>query len=116
MIVNDDCAQIDGAFVVRDDGVVLSAGRFIESQVRDVELPTGLGTRHLAAASITAVTSAVAVVVSESAVVRVFDEGEIISEIVPELWLLERYGWGFIGPDAEQRTERGTTVFQKPES
>lgn len=108
-------AQLDGAFIVRDDGVVVSAGRYIESLVRDIDLPTGLGTRHLAGASITATTKAVAAVVSESAVVRVFDDGEIISEIVPELWILERYGWGFLGPDAEQRTEGGTTVFRKTE-
>lgn len=42
----------------------------------------------MAAASITRQTDAVAVVVSESSVVRVFDDGEIIVEILPELWLL----------------------------
>lgn len=107
-------AQLDGAFVVADDGVVVSAGRFIECRMKDIELPTGLGTRHLAAASISKATGAVAVVVSESAVVRVFDDGEIISEIVPELWILERFGWGFLGPEADRQTEGGTTVFQKP--
>ena len=37
-------------------------------------------------------TDAVAVVVSESAVVRVFEGGAITSEIIPELWLMARYG------------------------
>jgi diadenylate cyclase len=35
---------------------------------------------------------AVAVVVSESSVVRIFDDGQMVGEIVPELWLLRRYG------------------------
>ena len=39
-------------------------------------------------------TDAVAVVVSESAVVRVFEGGAITSEIIPELWLMARYGKG----------------------
>jgi len=50
-----------------------------------------LGSRHMAAASITRETEAVAVVVSESGVVRIFDNGEMISEIIPEPWLIKRY-------------------------
>jgi len=46
----------------------------------------------VAAASITKQTNAVAVVVSESSVVRVFDDGELISQIIPELWMFSRYG------------------------
>jgi diadenylate cyclase len=34
----------------------------------------------------------VAVAVSESSTVRMFDDGELIAEIVPELWLLGGYG------------------------
>lgn len=30
-----------------------------------------------------------------------------------ELWLLDRYRWGFLGPNAEERTMWGTTVFQR---
>ncbi len=48
----------------------------------------GLGSRHMAAAWITRQTRAVAIVASESAVVRVFDAGTIVAEIIPELWLL----------------------------
>ncbi len=32
-----------------------------------------------------------AVVVSESSVVRVFDDGELVAEIIPELWLFSKY-------------------------
>ena len=47
-------------------------------------LPKGLGTRHWTAAAITNVTSALAVVVSQSTgTVRLFQEGEIILRIAP---------------------------------
>lgn len=107
-----ELALMDGAFVVSDDGIVISACRYIDAMSRNVELPLGLGTRHLAAASITRVTNAVAVVVSESSVVRVFDEGEIVAEIIPEIWLLTRYGLHLDGPYSE-RTEDAITVLSK---
>jgi diadenylate cyclase len=50
----------------------------------------GLGSRHLAAASISKVTRAIAIVVSESAVVRIFEGGTLIGDIIPELWLLNQ--------------------------
>ncbi len=85
-----ELAQLDGAFLVSDKGVVLSAARYIEAKSREIELPLGLGSRHLAAASISRQTSAVAVVASESSIVRIFDDGKIIAEIIPELWLIQR--------------------------
>jgi DNA integrity scanning protein DisA with diadenylate cyclase activity len=87
-----ELAQLDGAFVVNDEGVVVSAARYISASAEGIDLPLGLGSRHMAAASISKRTNAVAVVVSESSVVRIFDEGEVISEILPELWLLRRHG------------------------
>ena len=45
----------------------------------------------MAAAAISKATKAVSVVVSESSIVRVFDNGKIVSEIIPELWLFSRY-------------------------
>lgn len=109
-----ELAQLDGAFVVADDGVVRSAARYIETSIADVDLPLGLGSRHMAGASISRATQAVAVVVSESSVVRLFEHGELLGEIIPELWMLERYG-GFLGPDAERSTEGGSTVLSRPE-
>ena len=53
---------------------------------------------HMAAASISLRTDAVAVVVSESSVVRMFDDGELIAEIVPELWVLGGYVSHLSGP------------------
>lgn len=86
-----ELAQLDGAFLVSDDGVVVSACRYVDAFSEGINLPLGLGSRHMAAASITKQTKAVAVVVSESSVVRVFDDGELISQILPELWMLSRY-------------------------
>lgn len=70
-------AQLDGAFVLRNDGVVEAAGRYIETN-RKVEVQSGLGGRHLAAASITDVTDCVAVTVSTSGAIRIFKDGKII--------------------------------------
>lgn len=87
-----ELAQLDGAFVVSDPGVVVSGCRYIYTVSEGIKLPLGLGSRHIAGASISRGTKAIAVVVSESSVVRVFDNGEMIGEILPELWLLKRYG------------------------
>ncbi len=86
-----ELAQLDGAFVVSNAGVVLSAARYIDAASDSLDLPLGLGSRHVAGASISRQTDAVAVVVSESSMVRMFDNGELVSEIVPELWMIEGY-------------------------
>jgi diadenylate cyclase len=82
-----ELAQLDGAFIVGGNGVVISAARYINASADFIKLPLGLGSRHVAAASITRDTQAIAVVVSESAVVRIFNKGELITEIIPEVWL-----------------------------
>jgi len=84
-----ELAQLDGAFIVSDAGVVISACRHINTSSEGIDLPLGLGSRHMAAASITKETNAVAVVVSESSIVRFFDDGHLIAEILPESWLIE---------------------------
>jgi hypothetical protein len=70
----------------------------------------GLGTRHAAGASITRETTAIAIVVSQSSVVRVYSEGEIRAEIVPELFLLSRESWFTRDADVTQVPEAGITV------
>ncbi|MCE5241626.1 MAG: diadenylate cyclase [Syntrophobacteraceae bacterium] len=105
-----ELAQLDGAFVVSDEGVVLSACRYIDAFSEGIQLPLGLGSRHMAAASITKQTSAVAVVVSESSIVRVFDDGQLISEIIPELWMLRRYSSHLAGRVSEHAQEEMTVV------
>ncbi|HSB30206.1 MAG TPA: diadenylate cyclase, partial [Candidatus Sulfobium mesophilum] len=107
-----ELAQLDGAFIVSDSGIVLSACRYIDASSQGLALPLGLGSRHMAAASITKRTNALAVVVSESSVVRVFDDGDIISEILPELWLLQNFSLHVSKPYI-RRTDREMTIFTK---
>ena len=109
-----ELAQLDGGFIVTDGGIVRSGARYFYSTAMDVDVPKGLGTRHMAAASITKQTHAVAVVVSESSIVRLFDDGGVVSEILPELWMLRRHGVDLPGPGREQRTEGEVTVISRP--
>src|SRR5918992_2866190 len=75
-------SAIDGAFVIRDDGVVMAAGRHLNAALEEGDLPRGLGSRHVAGAGITAVTDTVAIAISESdGTVRIFNKGSIFMEI-----------------------------------
>jgi DNA integrity scanning protein DisA with diadenylate cyclase activity len=75
-------AALDGAFVVRGDGVVLTAGTQLVPSTPNTSLPGGLGTRHAAAAGITASTAAVALCVSQSTgAVTVFKSGRVLTDI-----------------------------------
>jgi diadenylate cyclase len=85
-----ELAQLDGAFVVSRSGVFLSACRYLDAAASEVSVPLGLGSRHIAAANISAVTKAVGIVVSESSVVRLFCHGKLVGEIIPELWMMDR--------------------------
>jgi DNA integrity scanning protein DisA with diadenylate cyclase activity len=68
-------AQLDGVFVINKDGIIVSAGRYIEASVKDLKLREGLGGRHLACAAITRETEAIAVVVSEGGDITVYKDG-----------------------------------------
>jgi hypothetical protein len=76
-------ATIDGAFIVRGDGVVLAAGVQLQAKPsKPLDLPAGLGTRHAAAAAITGSTGAVAFAISQSTrTVTVFKSGRILTQI-----------------------------------
>ncbi len=79
-------AVLDGAFVLREDGVVLAAGRYLNFEEKDVRVPLGLGARHMAAAGISRDTDAVAIVVSQtSGAVRVFRHGRAVLELAPRI-------------------------------
>ena len=76
---------LDGAFIIREDGVVLSAGRYLQANAEDKDtvMPLGLGARHAAAAAITVETRAIAISVSQSSgTVRVFKDGKIGLELL----------------------------------
>lgn len=74
-------SAMDGAFIISEEGVVLTAGRYLSAAMEDSNLPRGLGSRHIAASGITALTNAIAFVISESSGdVRIFRKGKIIME------------------------------------
>jgi DNA integrity scanning protein DisA with diadenylate cyclase activity len=100
-----ELAQLDGAFVVSERGVVVAACRYLDTSVESVDLPLGLGSRHLAAASVSKRLGVIAIVVSESAIVRVFHVGKVIAEIIPELWLLTRHQTTLREPVTEERLQ-----------
>jgi len=93
-----ELAQLDGAFIVTSDGVFISACRYLETSGAAPEMPLGLGSRHIAGASISQTTDAVAIVVSESSTVRVFCHGKLTAEVIPELWLLSQHDVRLPGP------------------
>jgi DNA integrity scanning protein DisA with diadenylate cyclase activity len=75
-------SAIDGAFVIKENGVLVTAGRHLNAVVDSRDFPAGLGSRHIAAASITNVTKAVAIVISESSGnVSVFKNGKLFVTI-----------------------------------
>lgn len=75
-------SSLDGAFIIKNDGVVLAAGRHLNAAYLGEELPQGQGSRHASAAAITGVTDAVAITISESTGnVTIFKEGKILIDI-----------------------------------
>ena len=61
-----ELSSIDGAFIIRVTGVLVSAGSLIHAPDYTHTLPSGLGSRHAAAASITQAVDCLCVVVSGS--------------------------------------------------
>jgi DNA integrity scanning protein DisA with diadenylate cyclase activity/mannitol/fructose-specific phosphotransferase system IIA component (Ntr-type) len=59
-------SSLDGAFVIRGDGVLESAGSLIHAPDYAHELPSGLGSRHAAACAISLAADCLAIVVSAS--------------------------------------------------
>lgn len=72
-------SSIDGAFIIRGDGVVESAGSLIQATDSDHALPSGLGSRHAAAAAISVAAHCISIVVSSStAQVTLFRRGVML--------------------------------------
>lgn len=72
-------SSIDGGFLIREDGVIESAGTYIHAPDHRYELPSGLGTRHSAGAAISLATECIAVVVSSSSgQVTLFRRGKML--------------------------------------
>ena len=79
-----ELSKLDGAFVIRGDGFIQAAGVFLTAPDVVVELPVGLGARHMAVAATTARSAATGVVVSATdGNVRVFSGGRMVLKIDP---------------------------------
>jgi diadenylate cyclase len=79
-----DIAQLEGAIIIRRDGVAVAACMYLDAPAEGITLSKGLGTRHWAAAAISRKTNAIAVAVSQSSgTVRIFQNGEIVLRVEP---------------------------------
>ncbi|AGK61816.1 hypothetical protein Asulf_01847 [Archaeoglobus sulfaticallidus PM70-1] len=75
-------AQLDGVFIVDEEGTIISAGRYLDVSATNLDLRPGLGTRHLACAAISQETEAISVVVSESGGdITIFKDGKELLRI-----------------------------------
>jgi DNA integrity scanning protein DisA with diadenylate cyclase activity len=59
-------SSIDGAFVIRGDGVVEAAGSLVQATGNTLTLPSGLGSRHAAAAAVSVAANCISIAVSSS--------------------------------------------------
>lgn len=79
-----DLAQLDGAIIIRRDGIAVAACMYLDALAEGITISKGLGARHWAAAAISRKTKAIAVVVSQSTgAVRIFQNGEVVLHIEP---------------------------------
>jgi DNA integrity scanning protein DisA with diadenylate cyclase activity len=79
-----EIAKLDGAIIIRRDGVAVAACMYIDASSEGITLSKGLGSRHWAAASVSKQTRAVAVAVSQSSgTVRLFQNGVVVLHIEP---------------------------------
>ena len=79
-----EVAQLDGAIIIRRDGVAMAACMLLDVPTDNITLSKGLGTRHWAAAAVSKNSNAIAIVVSQSSgSVRIFQNGEIVLRIEP---------------------------------
>ncbi len=75
-------AQLDGVFVLHNDGTIVTTGAYVDIDTGNIDLPPGFGTRHRCCAALTKETNAIAVVVSESGgSIRVFKSGKITMKL-----------------------------------
>jgi DNA integrity scanning protein DisA with diadenylate cyclase activity len=79
-----DIAQLEGAILIRRNGVAEAACMYLDVSTDGITVTKGLGSRHWAAAGISKQTKAIAVAVSQSSgTVRLFQNGEVVLRIEP---------------------------------
>jgi DNA integrity scanning protein DisA with diadenylate cyclase activity len=79
-----EIAQLDGAIIIRRDGIAVAACMYLDVLAESITLSKGLGSRHWAAAAISQKTQAISLAVSQSSgTVRIFQGGEVVMRIEP---------------------------------
>jgi DNA integrity scanning protein DisA with diadenylate cyclase activity len=79
-----ELAQLDGAFIVRGNGIVEAAARYITMDTSRVTIPPGHGTRHSSIAAVTQETKSIGIIVSQSGgKISFIREGKIFKTIHP---------------------------------
>jgi DNA integrity scanning protein DisA with diadenylate cyclase activity len=97
-----EVAVLDGAFIVNADGTVEKGAQLVDAPYANLTLSKGLGSRHWAGAAISKVTSAIAVVVSQSSgTVRIFQSGEVMLRIEPFRQAMKWKDFDYEPPPAE---------------
>jgi DNA integrity scanning protein DisA with diadenylate cyclase activity len=77
-----EIAKLDGAFIIKGNGVIVAACATLRPALAGEKLSQGFGSRHAAAAAITASTKSIAITLSESTGdVRIWRRGAMITEI-----------------------------------
>lgn len=77
-----EIAKLDGAFIIKGTGVIVSGCTTLRPAIAGEPMTQELGSRHAAAAAITASTKCLAITLSESTgTVRVWRRGALITEI-----------------------------------
>ena len=108
-----DIAQLEGAIIIRRDGVLVNACMRIAAPDKGFTLSKGLGTRHAAAAAISKSTKCIAVTVSQSSgTVRVFQNGEVMLHIEP---LQRPMIWSRIHMDAQETNGSNRPLGTRPQ-
>ncbi len=80
-----ELSQIDGVFIITEDGIVESAGRYLNVDVHKVDLPQGFGSMHAAVFAMTQETNSIGITVSKSGgIVRILSKGVAIKTIDPQ--------------------------------
>ena len=73
-------AQLDGVFIIHEDGTIISCGSYIDIDTTNVSLHHGYGTRHRSCAALTKeVNNSIAIIVSQSGgKITLFKEGKAV--------------------------------------
>jgi DNA integrity scanning protein DisA with diadenylate cyclase activity len=107
-----EIAQLDGAILIRRDGVAVAACMYLDAPSEGITLSKGLGSRHWAAASISKQSRAIAVTVSQSSgTVRLFQNGELMLHIEP---LARPMIWRHFQLETQQDGDSAVTAAAAP--